>query len=63
MNPNIKVLTDALAKVLKGKNVVIVASSNLSTNLSYDQASLADKNTLHHIKNFDVNFPFKRISE
>ncbi len=52
---NIKILTDALGKVLKGKNVVIVASSNLSTNHSYDQASLVDKTTVHHIKNFDFN--------
>lgn len=51
---NIKIITDVLSKVLKGKNVVIVASSNLSLNHTYDQASLIDKSAINHIKNFDV---------
>lgn len=52
---NVKTLMEALGKVLKGKNVVLVASSNLSTNHAYEQASLVDKSTIHYVKNFDFN--------
>ena len=50
---NIKVLTQALSNALKGKNALVIASSNLSTHYSREKASIVDKNALAHIGNFD----------
>ena len=51
---NINILSKALAESLKGKNVLIVASSNLSTHYSREKASIIDKIALDHIGNFDT---------
>lgn len=51
---NIAILTTALTNVLKGKNIALIASSNLSTSHSYEQASLIDKVTLNHIEKYDI---------
>jgi len=50
---NINILTQALSEALKGKNVLIIASSNLSTHYSREKAAIIDKIALDHIGNFD----------
>jgi len=52
---NIDILTDVLSSALKGKNVLIIASSNLSENHSYDRASVIDNVAINHIKRFDTD--------
>ena len=52
---NIDILTDVLSTVLKGKNVLIIASSNLSENHSYDRASVIDNSAINHIKEYDAD--------
>ena len=51
---NINILSEALTAVLKGKKVLIVASSNLSANHTYERASIIDKRTISHLENFEV---------
>lgn len=50
---NIVILTDVLSNALKGKNVLIIASSNLSENHSYDKATTIDDVSMSHIKKYD----------
>jgi AmmeMemoRadiSam system protein B len=50
---NINILSQVLSDGLKGKNALIIASSNLSTHYSRDKASIIDKIALEHISNFD----------
>ncbi|KAA3614939.1 MAG: AmmeMemoRadiSam system protein B [Calditrichaeota bacterium] len=52
---NIDALTTALSGALKGKNALIIASSNLSTHFSREKASVIDKNALDYIGNFDAS--------
>jgi len=52
---NIDILSDVLSNALKGKNVLIVASSNLSENHSYDRASVIDNVAINQIKKYDVD--------
>ena len=46
-------LASAIAETAKGKNVLLVASSDLSHFHSYDQAVKLDKIVLNHIERFD----------
>ena len=46
-------LGSAIAETVKGKNVLLVASSDLSHFHSYDQAVKLDKIVLNHIERFD----------
>ena len=50
---NINALSEALPRVLKDKNALIVASSDLSHFHSYDKAVLLDKVVVEDINNFD----------
>lgn len=46
-------LGDRLAEVLKGKNIVLIASTDLSHYHSYDKAQLLDEIAINDIANFD----------
>ena len=50
---NVQALSDALAKHLKGRKALIVASSDLSHYYSYDKAILLDGVVVEDINNFD----------
>ncbi|HED10601.1 MAG TPA: AmmeMemoRadiSam system protein B [Caldithrix abyssi] len=50
---NIQLLTDALLSVFRGKSVLFVASTNLSSNHSYQQASTLDKTAINLVNHFD----------
>ncbi len=50
--PNITALANALAKVLKDQNALIVASSDLSHYHSYDEAVRLDSVVISHINSF-----------
>ena len=50
---NIKILSDALAKTLKGKKALIVASTDLSHYYNHTKASVLDEVVLENTKNFD----------
>lgn len=50
---NITALSESLTRVLKDKNALIVASSDLSHFHSYDKAALLDKVVVENINNFD----------
>ncbi len=50
---NVNVLAKALAAVLKDKNALIVASSDLSHFYSYDKAMAIDNVVVEHINHFD----------
>lgn len=50
---NVQALSDALAKHLKGRKALIVASSDLSHYYSYDKAVLLDGVVVEDINNFD----------
>jgi MEMO1 family protein len=50
---NIDILSKALSEVLKGKNVLVVASSNLSAHYSREKAAVIDKTAIEHIGNFN----------
>lgn len=52
-NENIKILSTALSTVFANKKVLVVASSNLSSNHSYDRAGIIDKRTISHLENFE----------
>jgi len=52
-NENIEILSDALTRACKKKNVLIVASSNLSSGLSYGKANSEDKAAINYINHFD----------
>jgi hypothetical protein len=60
---NVAILTEALTKVLKGRNIAIIASSNLSGNHTADQASLVDKIAMNHIQKFDIKNLLKDFQE
>ena len=60
---NIDILSEVLSKVLKGKNVLVVASSNMSENHSYDKACALDNIAINHIKKFDVNSLNKQFQD
>ena len=51
---NIEILSNVLSSALKGKNVLIIASSNLSENHSYDKATAIDNVAISHVKKFDA---------
>ncbi len=51
---NIKILSEALTRVFKGKNVLFVASTNLSSNHSYQQATTLDKTVINLVNHFDA---------
>ena len=46
-------LSTAIADTVRGKNVVLIASSDLSHFHSYDKAVELDRNVLNHIERFD----------
>ncbi len=50
---NIKILSDALIKTLKGKETLIVASTDLSHYYNHTKASVLDEVVLENTKNFD----------
>lgn len=52
---NCDLLADALATVLKGKKVLIVASSDLSHYYTYDVANNIDSRVLNDVRNFDAD--------
>ncbi len=52
---NIKILSQVLSDALKGKNVLIIASSNLSTHFSREKAAILDKIALEHIEKFETD--------
>jgi len=52
---NIEILTKVLSEALKGKKVLIIASSNLSENHNYERASIIDKTTMLHLQNFNAS--------
>jgi MEMO1 family protein len=51
---NINILTDALTKVLKGKNVLLVASSDMSHFWPQADANKLDEETISHVRMFDA---------
>ncbi len=50
---NIQILSDALQHAFRGKSVLFVASTNLSSNHSYQQATTLDKTAINLIEHFD----------
>jgi len=58
-----KALGDALAKVLKDKNALIVASSDLSHFHPYDFAVKLDKIVMEHVNSFDPEGLFDDLSK
>jgi len=54
-----KILSDAILKTVKGKNVLIIASSDLSHYPSYKDANYADKKTIDSILTGD----FKKLED
>jgi AmmeMemoRadiSam system protein B/AmmeMemoRadiSam system protein A len=56
-------LGQALAKTLKGKNALIVASSDLSHDKSYDEAVRLDSIVIKHVNFFDPEGLFADLSE
>lgn len=50
---NCKILSEALYRAIKGKKVLIVASSDLSHFYSYHQAVKLDNGVINRIRNFD----------
>ena len=50
---NIKILSDALVKTLKGKKALIVASTDLSHYYNHTKASVLDEVIIENTKNFD----------
>jgi AmmeMemoRadiSam system protein B len=50
---NIKILSDALIKTLKGKKALIVASTDLSHYYNHTKASVLDEVVIENTKNFD----------
>ena len=55
-------ISEAIYQVVKDKNVLIVASSDLSHFHSYDEAVGLDKIVIHHVKNFDARGLFQDTS-
>jgi AmmeMemoRadiSam system protein B/AmmeMemoRadiSam system protein A len=55
-------LSESIYKVVKDKNVLIVASSDLSHYHPYDTAIKLDKIVIDHVKNFDAKGLFQNIS-
>jgi hypothetical protein len=60
---NCKTLSDALFTVIKGKKILIVASSDLSHFYSYDEAVRLDTVVADRIKNFDPRGLSRDLSE
>jgi len=58
---NIKILSDSLSKVLKGKNALIVASTDLSHYYNYGKASVLDDVVVDSIKRFDEEKLYKDL--
>jgi len=56
---NVDILAEALAKLLKDKKALIVASSDLSHFHSYDKAKLLDDVVIEDIENYD----YKKLSQ
>lgn len=56
---NVDILAEALAKLLKDKKALIVASSDLSHFHSYDKAKLLDDVVIEDIKNYD----YKKLAQ
>ncbi|MFA6449453.1 MAG: AmmeMemoRadiSam system protein B [bacterium] len=51
---NINILADALAKVLKGKNVLLVASTDMSHFWQQDEANKLDAEMISHVRLLDA---------
>lgn len=51
---NIEVLTRVLSDVLANENALIVASSNFSSNHTYEKARIIDQVAVDHIKKYDT---------
>ena len=60
---NCKILSDAIFQAIKGKKVLIVASTDLSHFYSYDEALKLDNVVIDRIKNFDTQGFASDISE
>lgn len=56
---NIEILSKALSEVFKEKNVLMIASSNLSTSHPYEKARMIDESTITHIQDFET----KKLNE
>lgn len=52
---NVDILAEALAKLLKDENALIVASSDLSHFHNYDKAKMLDDVVVEHVANFDAD--------
>jgi AmmeMemoRadiSam system protein B len=52
-------LADKLVEISKKKNILIIASSDMSHFLSYEEANKLDNSTLQYIKNKDANSLWK----
>lgn len=57
----IEALSSALAKALKGKNVLVVASTDMSHFLNKEAANQTDRQTIELIKNLEINNLARKI--
>ncbi|MBD3182600.1 AmmeMemoRadiSam system protein B [Candidatus Poribacteria bacterium] len=57
-----KMLTDALVKVLNGKNVLLIASTDMSHYLEYDEAVKADKFTISTLEKNDTDMAESQLN-
>ena len=53
-----KIISETLAEIVKKRNVLFVASSDMSHYPNYNNANNVDRNTLSLIKNYDPNLVF-----
>lgn len=60
---NIELLAEALSSVLENKNVLIVASSDLSHYHRHDRASLLDKVVVDAVNNFDEEKIYRDLQD
>lgn len=59
---NCEMLSNALASVLRGKNVLLVASTDMSHFPAYDEAVKADKFTLAAVRTMDTDLIQKQLN-
>ncbi len=57
----VKVLADALTRALKGKKVLVIASTDLSHFLDRSRANEVDSRTIELIKNFELSTLMKKV--
>ena len=55
-------ISESIYKVVKDKNVLLIASTDLSHFYNYNKAVDLDKIVINHVKNFDANGLFKDIN-